>query len=97
MTISERAARMFLLMPVHPGPDMTVAAAASLAGLPRSEARLALLELYGEQLVAMRAAERNFRRDLPPLPGARDRPRSGRLPGSACRGAPPYLPLPAHR
>lgn len=49
--LSERAGRMARLLGVHPGPDITVAAAASLAALPRQEAHLALLELSDEHLV----------------------------------------------
>jgi DNA-binding SARP family transcriptional activator/transcriptional regulator with XRE-family HTH domain len=45
------AARMFRLLGVHPGPDITVPAAASLAGLSPGEASLALAELCDEHLL----------------------------------------------
>jgi tetratricopeptide (TPR) repeat protein len=44
-SLSERAARLFRLLSVHPGPDVSVAAAASLAALPVAQARAALREL----------------------------------------------------
>jgi hypothetical protein len=62
--LSERAARVFRLIGVHPGPDVTVAAATSLAGLPRNDARLALLELYDDHLVADHARGRYVPHDL---------------------------------
>jgi DNA-binding SARP family transcriptional activator/tetratricopeptide (TPR) repeat protein len=49
--LSEQARRMFRLLAVHPGPDVGLSAAASLAGIPSSEARDALDELAGSHLV----------------------------------------------
>jgi DNA-binding SARP family transcriptional activator len=49
--LSEPAGRMFRLLGMHAGPDITVPAAASLAGLPRSQAYLALAELCDENLL----------------------------------------------
>jgi DNA-binding SARP family transcriptional activator len=49
--LSDRAARMFRLLGVHPGPDISVAAAASLAGVPPSAARSALAELTRASLL----------------------------------------------
>jgi DNA-binding SARP family transcriptional activator len=43
--LSPSAARMFRLLGLHPGPDVSLAAAASLAGVSRSEAASALREL----------------------------------------------------
>jgi tetratricopeptide (TPR) repeat protein len=43
--LTDAAARMFRLLGLHPGPDVTVRAAASLAGLPREQAEKALAEL----------------------------------------------------
>jgi DNA-binding SARP family transcriptional activator len=43
--LSPSAARMFRLLGLHPGPDVSLAAAASLAGVTRSEAASALREL----------------------------------------------------
>ena len=50
--LSESAARMFRLLGLHPGPDVSVAAAASLAGVSRSEAAGALRELTRPHVVA---------------------------------------------
>jgi len=50
--LSEQAARMFRLLGVHPAPDISLAAAASLAGLPRAEAAAALRELARTHMVA---------------------------------------------
>jgi DNA-binding SARP family transcriptional activator/Tfp pilus assembly protein PilF len=50
--LSEPAARMFRLLGLHPGPDVSVAAAASLAGVSRSEAAAALRELTRTHVVA---------------------------------------------
>jgi len=49
--LSERAARMFRLLGIHPGPDVSAAAAASLAVLPPGEARSALAELTRASLL----------------------------------------------
>ena len=45
------ASRLFRLLGLHPGPDITVSAAASLAGLPKGDARSALAELARAHLV----------------------------------------------
>jgi DNA-binding SARP family transcriptional activator/Tfp pilus assembly protein PilF len=50
--LSEPAARMFRLLGVHPGPDISLSAAASLAGMPRAEAGAALRELARSHMVA---------------------------------------------
>ena len=50
--LSETAARMFRLLGVHPGPDISLSAAASLAGMPRAEAGSALRELSRTHMVA---------------------------------------------
>jgi DNA-binding SARP family transcriptional activator/tetratricopeptide (TPR) repeat protein/transcriptional regulator with XRE-family HTH domain len=49
--LGERAARMFRLLGVHPGPDITHPAAASLTGLSREQAYQALAELCDEHLL----------------------------------------------
>ena len=49
-SLSEPAARMFRLLGVCPGPDVSVAAAASLAALPVAEAQSALRELVRAHL-----------------------------------------------
>ncbi len=43
--LGQEAARMFQLLEVHPGPDISVAAAASLAGMPAPRARALLAGL----------------------------------------------------
>jgi hypothetical protein len=50
--LSRPAANMFNLMAEHPGPDITAAAATSLAGTPAAAARAALAELATSNLVS---------------------------------------------
>ena len=50
--LSEPAARMFRLLGVHPGPDISLSAAASLAGMARASAGAALRELTRTHMVA---------------------------------------------
>jgi DNA-binding SARP family transcriptional activator/Tfp pilus assembly protein PilF len=50
--LSEPAARMYRLLGVHPGPDISLSAAASLASLPRADAGAALRELARTHMVA---------------------------------------------
>jgi DNA-binding SARP family transcriptional activator/tetratricopeptide (TPR) repeat protein len=49
--LSEQAARLFRLLGVHPGPDITVPAAASTAGIPPDAARRLLAELTRTHLL----------------------------------------------
>lgn len=49
--LGNHAARMFRLLGVHPGPDVTVSTAACLAGVPRGQAYMDLTELCGEHVV----------------------------------------------
>jgi DNA-binding SARP family transcriptional activator/Tfp pilus assembly protein PilF len=49
--LSSTAALMFRLLSVHAGPDISIPAAASLAGLPRDQARRAVGELTGSHLL----------------------------------------------
>ncbi len=49
--LSAGAARLFRLLGLHPGPDFTAAAAASLAGLPAPEAQRTLAELTRASLI----------------------------------------------
>jgi tetratricopeptide (TPR) repeat protein/transcriptional regulator with XRE-family HTH domain len=58
------AARMFRLLGLHPGPDITMPAAASLACLPPSEARRALRELAEAHLITEHAPGRFSLHDL---------------------------------
>jgi DNA-binding SARP family transcriptional activator/Tfp pilus assembly protein PilF len=62
--LSEPAARMFRLLGVHPGPDVSLSAAASLAGVPRAEAATALRELVRTSMVTERAHARFAFHDL---------------------------------
>jgi DNA-binding SARP family transcriptional activator/tetratricopeptide (TPR) repeat protein len=50
--LSEPAAQMFRLLGLHPGADISLSAAASLAGIPRAEAGTALRELARAHMVA---------------------------------------------
>ncbi|MDX8037547.1 BTAD domain-containing putative transcriptional regulator [Lentzea sp. BCCO 10_0856] len=63
-SVSEAAARLFVLLGLHPGPDFTVAAAASLARLPAAAARRALTELVTVSLVATTRTGRFVLHDL---------------------------------
>src|SRR6202012_4200242 len=49
--LPETAARMFRLLGLHPGPDISAAAAASLAGVPVAAARVALRDLTRASLL----------------------------------------------
>ena len=49
--LGEQASRMFRLLGIHPGSDITVSTAASLAGIPREQAYVALTELCDEHLL----------------------------------------------
>jgi DNA-binding SARP family transcriptional activator/tetratricopeptide (TPR) repeat protein/DNA-binding XRE family transcriptional regulator len=62
--LTEPGARMFRLLGVHPGPDVTAAAAASLAAVPLDAARQALLELSRASLLAEPAPGRLAFHDL---------------------------------
>jgi DNA-binding SARP family transcriptional activator/Flp pilus assembly protein TadD len=62
--LSEPAARLFRLLGVHAGPDISLAAAASLAGLAPSRARLLIAELADANLVAEPAPGRYAFHDL---------------------------------
>jgi DNA-binding SARP family transcriptional activator len=62
--VSATSAQLFRLIGVHPGPDFTVAAAASLVGLPQRETRQALAELAQAHLLAEPAPGRHACHDL---------------------------------
>jgi tetratricopeptide (TPR) repeat protein/transcriptional regulator with XRE-family HTH domain len=62
--LSPPAARMFALLGVHCGPDITVPAAASLAAVPRAAAGRALAELAGASLAAEHRPGRYVLHDL---------------------------------
>src|SRR5215469_12786497 len=58
------AARMFRLLGLHPGPEITVAAAASLAAVPPGQARALLTELTRAHLLTAHAPGRYAFHDL---------------------------------
>jgi DNA-binding SARP family transcriptional activator/Tfp pilus assembly protein PilF len=62
--LSPAAARLFRLLGLHPGPDITASAAASLAGVPLSEAELALAELTQANLLTEHGSGRYGMHDL---------------------------------
>lgn len=62
--LTDPAKRMFRLLGMHPGPDITARAAASLAGLPPGQAHQALHELAGAHLIAERVPGRYAFHDL---------------------------------
>ncbi|MDX3849261.1 tetratricopeptide repeat protein [Streptomyces sp. AK02-01A] len=62
--LSSRAARLFRFLALRPGADFTLAAAAALADLPVSGARIALRELTGSRLVTEHLPGRYTYHDL---------------------------------
>jgi DNA-binding SARP family transcriptional activator len=62
--LSEQAARMFRLLGIHPGPDISVPAAASLAATAEADARRLLRELARAHLVAEHVSGRYALHDL---------------------------------
>ena len=90
--LSARASRMFRLLGLHPGPDLTAAAAASLAGLSATEGQEVLDELIRAALVGVdtsgRLAIHDLLRAYAPSARKRTRPRPG---GSAARLLDHYL------
>lgn len=62
--LTENTARLFRLLSIHPGPDISAPAAASLAGQPLSETRSALAELTRAHLITEHAPGRYRFHDL---------------------------------
>jgi DNA-binding SARP family transcriptional activator/tetratricopeptide (TPR) repeat protein len=62
--LSDDAARIFRLLGAHPGPDITVAAAASMAGIPPGQAGPVLARLATMGLLTMHAPGRYALHDL---------------------------------
>jgi DNA-binding SARP family transcriptional activator len=62
--VSDAAARLFRLLGLHPGPDITAAAAASLAALPPGQARGLLAELARAHLLTEHVPDRYACHDL---------------------------------
>lgn len=58
------AARMFRLLGLHPGPDVSIGAAASLTGMARNQARRALADLAAAQVLTEHAPGRFAFHDL---------------------------------
>jgi DNA-binding SARP family transcriptional activator/tetratricopeptide (TPR) repeat protein len=63
-TLSSAAAKLFRLLGPHPGPDISMGAAASLAGLPREQVQPVLAELAQANLLVERARGRYTLHDL---------------------------------
>lgn len=63
-TLSPQAARLFRSLALHPGPDVTTAALASMAGIPPSEAAQAVGELVRARLLTVRGRHRFWAHDL---------------------------------
>ncbi|MEU0885931.1 BTAD domain-containing putative transcriptional regulator [Lentzea sp. NPDC005914] len=63
-SVSEAAARVFVLLGLHPGPDFAISAAASLAAMSLAETRKALNELVANSLVHTSANGRFGQHDL---------------------------------
>jgi DNA-binding SARP family transcriptional activator/tetratricopeptide (TPR) repeat protein len=62
--LTPEAARLFRLLGLHPGPDVTLPAAASLAAIPLDQARLRLAELTRAHLLAEHSPGRHAFHDL---------------------------------
>ena len=62
--LSAETAGLFRLLGLHPGPDITIAATASMAGIPLWQARQALRQLAVAHLVTEHAAGRYSLHDL---------------------------------
>jgi DNA-binding SARP family transcriptional activator len=62
--LTEPAARMFRLLGSHPGPDVSLAAAASLGGAPRPQTRRMLTELASASLLIEHSPGRYVVHDL---------------------------------
>ncbi len=63
-TLDAPTARLFLLLGLHPGPDISLHAAASLVGLPLSQARRLLTNLAGAHLITEHTPARYTLHDL---------------------------------
>ncbi|MEU1167402.1 hypothetical protein ABZ372_46915, partial [Streptomyces sp. NPDC005921] len=62
--LGSQAARLFRLLPLHPGPDVTTAALASMAGITPHEAAQAVGELVRARLLTVRERHRYWAHDL---------------------------------
>lgn len=62
--LNDLASRTFLMLGLHPGPEITVPVAAALTGLDRTQAQAALAKLCDEHLLAEQAPGRYACHDL---------------------------------
>jgi len=62
--LTEPAAHMFRLLGLQPGPDISLAAAASLAGVPRAQARRTITDLVAAGLLDEHSSRRYVLHDL---------------------------------
>ena len=104
--VSAPAARLFRLLGIHPGPDISLLAAASLGALDLDQARRVLDELTGASLVTepapgryllhdllrAYAAERAEAQDAARRAASRPRPGLRSLPARRLGGCPSSLP-----
>jgi tetratricopeptide (TPR) repeat protein len=84
--LAAASARMFRLLGLHPGPDISACAAASLAGVPAAEARSALRDLVRASLLMETVPGRYAFHDLLRAYAA-EQAASHREPGDANEGA----------
>ncbi|WP_046733280.1 AfsR/SARP family transcriptional regulator [Streptomyces humi] len=63
-TLGPKAAHLFRLLPLHPGPDVTVAALATMAGITPREAACAVGELVRARLLTAHGRDRYWAHDL---------------------------------
>lgn len=62
--LTAASARLFRLLGLHPGPDISVSAAAAIAGRPLAQSRRMLTELSRANLLTESRPERYTRHDL---------------------------------
>ena len=89
--LPEKAARMFRLLGLHPGPDISAAAAASLAGMPVAAARVALRDLTRASLLMEVATGRYAFHDLLRAYAAEQATPAGEVTGTTRRMLDHYL------
>jgi tetratricopeptide (TPR) repeat protein len=89
--LPEKAARMFRLLGLHPGPDISAAAAASLAGMPVAAARVALRDLTRASLLMEVATGRYAFHDLLRAYAAEQGTPAGEVAGTTQRMLDHYL------
>ena len=95
--LSSEAARMFRLLGLHPGPDISAAAAASLAGIGRPVARRLLAELTRAHMISASSPARYAYHDLLRAFAAGQARAATASHERAAAVRPGPRPLPAHR